>query len=115
MTIDRQDIGPLMSQAVIHNGTAYLAGMVPDDFSADIKGQTEQVLTKIERRFSELATDKTKMLSTMIWLKDIKDRDAMNEVWTGWIDPAHPPVRACVQAELANPDILIEIMVTVAV
>jgi hypothetical protein len=44
--------------------------------------------------------------------KNIRDRDGMNEVWTPWLPKNEAPARACVQAELANPSILVEIMVT---
>ena len=114
MAITRQGVGTLMSGAVIHNGTVYLQGLTPEDTSADIKGQTQQVLDRIDVRLAEAGTDKSKLLWTQIWLKDITERDAMNEVWTSWIDAQNPPVRACVQSELARPDLGIEIMVIAA-
>ncbi len=114
MTITRQGVGTLMSGAVIHNGTVYLQGLTPEDTSADIQGQTQQVLDRIDVRLAEAGTDKSKLLWTQIWLKDITERDAMNEVWTSWIDADNPPVRACVQSELARPDLGIEIMVIAA-
>ena len=114
MTITRQGVGTLMSGAVIHNGTVYLQGLTPEDTSADIRGQTQQVLDRIDARLAEAGTDKSKLLWTQIWLKDITERDAMNEVWTSWIDADNPPVRACVQSELARPDLSIEIMVIAA-
>ena len=112
MAITRQGIGTLMSSAVIHNGTVYLQGLTPKDASADIQGQTQQVLEQIDARLAEAGTDKSKLLWTQIWLTDITERDAMNEVWTSWIDADNPPVRACVQSQLARPDLRIEIMVT---
>ncbi len=114
MDITRQGIGTLMSGAVIHNGTVYLQGLVPEDTLADIKGQTRQVLDRIDARLAEAGTDKSKLLWTQIWLSDITERDAMNEVWTSWIDAGNPPVRACVQSPLARPDLRIEIMVIAA-
>ena len=114
MAITRQGIGSLMSGAVIHNGTVYLQGLVPEDALADIQGQTRQVLARIDARLAEAGTDKSKLLWTQIWLSDISERDAMNEVWTSWIDVDNPPVRACVQAQLARSDLRIEIMVIAA-
>ncbi len=114
MTITRQGISTLMSGAVIHNGTVYLQGLVPEDTSADIQGQTQQVLDRIDARLAEAGTDRSKLLWTQIWLTDITERDAMNEIWTSWIDAANPPVRACVQAQLARPELRIEIMVIAA-
>lgn len=114
MAVTRQGIGALMSGAVIHNGTVYLQGLTPGDASADIQGQTQQVLDRIDARLAEAGSDKSKLLWTQIWLSDITERDAMNEVWTSWIDAANPPVRACVEARLARPEIRVEIMVIAA-
>jgi enamine deaminase RidA (YjgF/YER057c/UK114 family) len=38
----------------------------------------------------------------------------MNSVWNAWVDPENPPARACVQASLARPEVLVEIMVIAA-
>jgi enamine deaminase RidA (YjgF/YER057c/UK114 family) len=40
--------------------------------------------------------------------------DAHNAVWNEWVDRRNPPVRACVQADLWRPNMLVEIMVTAA-
>lgn len=114
MSIKRFDIGPLMSQAVVHGDTVYMAGTVADDTSADVKGQTRQILDKIDARLAEVGSDKSKLLSATIWLDDIGDRDVINEAWLDWVDKANPPVRACIESKLARPDMLIEIMVTAA-
>lgn len=114
MSITRHGVGALMSSAVIHGDTVYLQGLVAGDSSADIQGQTRQVLEQIDAKLAEAGSDKSKLLSAQIWLPDITERDAMNEVWTAWIDPANPPVRACVQAALARTDLRIEIMVVAA-
>jgi putative translation initiation inhibitor len=39
----------------------------------------------------------------------------MNEAWDAWVSPGNPPARATVEARLASPDILVEIVVTAAV
>ena len=114
MSITRQNVGTLMSSAVIHGDTVYLQGLTGEDASADIKGQTKSVLDRIDARLAEAGSDKSKILSATIWVRDIADRDPMNEVWVDWIDPENPPVRACVEAKLARPDLLVEIMVVAA-
>ena len=114
MTIDRHEVGPLMSQTVVHGGTVYLAGAVADDSSADIRGQTRQILDTIDRRLAAAGSDKSKLLSATIWVREIALRDPMNEVWVEWIDKANPPARACVEAKLARPELLVEIMVVAA-
>ena len=81
----------------------------------DIKSQTSGVLAKIDAILAEAGTSKARLLTGQIWLKDITaDFAAMNEVWNAWVDPENKPVRACVQAEMARPSILVEIQVTAA-
>ena len=114
MSITRQNVGTLMSSVVIHNDTVYLQGLTADVAAADIKAQTKSVLDKIDARLMEAGSDKSKILSATIWVVDITERDAMNEVWVDWIDPKNPPVRACVEAKLARPELRVEIMVVAA-
>ena len=111
MSSKRIQPGPRMSQAVVNNGTVYLAGLVADDLSADLKGQTQQILKKIDALLKEAGTDKSKLLSANIWLTDIRTWGDMNTVWDAWVSPGNPPARATVEAKLANPRALIEIMV----
>jgi maltose O-acetyltransferase len=103
------------SEVVIHNGTAYLAGQVPENTSSDIRGQTQEVLGMIDALLSEAGSDKSRLLSAQIFLRDIADIDAMNIVWDAWVTPGSAPARATVQASLADPAWLIEVVVTAAV
>ncbi len=114
MTIDRHHVGPRMSQIVVHGDTVYLAGQVADDPSADVRGQTEQILAKIDRYLAEAGTDKSRLLSATIWLADIGTFNEMNGVWDPWIDPKNPPARACVEAKRAAPQYRVEIGVIAA-
>ncbi|HTP83266.1 MAG TPA: RidA family protein [Alphaproteobacteria bacterium] len=115
MTIKRINPGPRMSQAVIHNGVVYVQGLVAEDVSADLKGQTKQVLTRIEALLKEAGSDKSKLLSANIWLTDIRTWADMNTVWDAWVSPGNTPARATVESKLANPRALVEIMVQAAV
>jgi enamine deaminase RidA (YjgF/YER057c/UK114 family) len=90
----------------------YLQGVVPADTGADITGQTTQVLARIDELLEIHGTDKTRLLQAQIWLKNISDREAMNQVWSAWLPADGAPARACVQAVLADPGYLVEIMVT---
>ena len=103
-----------MSKAVVHGDTVYLAGQVADDASADVLGQTQQILNKIDRILAAVGSDKSKLLSANIWLTDIATWSLMNEIWKAWIDPANPPARATVEAKLAGPEYKVEIMVIAA-
>jgi enamine deaminase RidA (YjgF/YER057c/UK114 family) len=110
--IVRTEPGPILSKAVEYHGFVYLQGVTSSDTSKDIKGQTADVLAQIDQLLEMHGTDKTRLLQALIWVKHIRDRDAVNEVWTPWLAKNAAPARACVQAELAHPAILVEIMVT---
>ena len=104
--------GPIMSRCVVKGDTVYVAGLTASDRSADITGQTQQIVDKIDGYLAEAGTDKSKLLQANLWISDMSNFAAMNEVWNNWVDPENPPVRACVRADLAVPELLIEIMVT---
>ena len=112
MSITRHESGPLLSLAVEHGDTVYLAGIVAKDLRQDVKGQTEQVLAEIDRLLAKCGSHKSKILQATIWVPDIRLRGAMNEIWSKWADPKHLPGRACIEAKLADPAALVEIMVT---
>ena len=119
MTITRHGITegtsgrPIISRAVVRGDTVYLCGVTPDPVG-DITAQTKQVLDRIDRLLQTAGTDKSKLLTAQIWLADMRLFEAHNAVWNEWVDPQNPPVRACVQADLWRPNMLVEIMVTAA-
>jgi enamine deaminase RidA (YjgF/YER057c/UK114 family) len=115
MTIERLENGPRFCRVLTHNGTVYLAGMTADDLSGDVIDQTKQVLAKIDHFLGLARSDKTKLLTAIIWLRDIADFEKMNQAWDAWIDKAAMPVRATVEARLAGDAYRVEIMVTAAV
>lgn len=112
--IQRYEPGKRMSRVVTHNGVAYLAGLTADDLSLDIEGQIGEVLAKADARLTSAGTNRSRLLTATIWLGDIQDFDAMNCVWESWIDPENPPARATAECRLADPDILVEIILTAA-
>lgn len=113
--IQRYDVGRRMSEMAVHNGVAYLAGQVPEDATADIAGQTRQVLAAVDALLARAGSDKTRILRAQIFLADLADFDAMNAVWEAWVAEGHAPPRATVQAALARPEWKIEVVVTAAV
>ena len=113
-TIKRLHVGKRMSEAVIHNSVVYLAGQVAEDTSRDIKGQTQEILATIDRLLAEAGSDKTRILQAQIFLTNIKDFAAMNEVWDAWVPQGHTPARATVEAKLAAAAYLVEIKVIAA-
>ena len=114
MSLQRFDVGVRMAEMAVHNGVAYLAGQVAEDGSADITGQTQQVLAAIDRLLARAGTDKTRILRAQIFLADIADFPGMNAVWDTWVVAGHTPPRATVQAALAKPEWKVEIVVTAA-
>jgi enamine deaminase RidA (YjgF/YER057c/UK114 family) len=113
--IQRLHVAARYSEAAVFHGVVYLAGMVPECEAKDIRSQTADVLRQIDLRLLEAGSDKTRILRTQIYLQDIGDIVAMNEVWDAWVVAGSAPPRATVQAALANPDYKIEVVVTAAV
>ena len=98
-----------LSGAVAHGGLVWLAGQVPDDATGDAEAQTADVLAQIDALLAEAGTDKTRLLSVTVVLRDIRDAPAMNRAWDAWLDLAHKPARMTVQAPLVDPDCRVEI------
>jgi enamine deaminase RidA (YjgF/YER057c/UK114 family) len=109
-------VGPRMSQIVIHGDTVYLAGQVAQGApGGTVTEQTKDVLDRIDKLLAEAGTDKSKVLSATIWLADMSKFDEMNAVWDAWVSPGNTPCRACVNAELARPQFNVEIGIIAAV
>lgn len=103
-----------MSAGVRFGDTIWLAGHVVADRAFGVRGQTAAILAKIDARLAELGSDKTRILMAHVWLADIATFEEMNAAWDAWVDPAHLPARATVEARLASPDYLVEIAVVAA-
>jgi enamine deaminase RidA (YjgF/YER057c/UK114 family) len=114
MEITRLHVGPRLSEAAIHNGVVYLAGQIAEDTTQNIDGQTREVLSHVDRLLAEAGSDKTRILMCQIFLADIKDIAAMNAIWDAWVPAGHAPPRATVQAMLARPELLVEVVVSAA-
>ena len=116
MTIKRIECGTRMSQAVVNNGTVYVAGQVALDAPGkSVAEQTTAILARIDRLLADAGTDKTKLLQASIWLSDIGKFDEMNKVWDAWVAPGSAPARATVESKLAAPQYAVEIAVVAAV
>lgn len=117
MGIKRIQVGPRMSQAVVHGNVVYLAGQVspPDAGAMTVAAQTRVILAQIDRLLADAGTSKQNLLSASIWLKEIATFKEMNEVWDQWVAPSSTPARATVEARLAAPQYLVEIAVIAAV
>jgi enamine deaminase RidA (YjgF/YER057c/UK114 family) len=111
--IKRNQTGPRMSQAVIHNGIVYLAGQV-GTADASVTQQTKDCLDSIDRLLGDAGTDKTRILTAQIWMADMADFADMNAVWDAWVAPGHAPARATGESRLATPAYKVEIIVVAA-
>ncbi|MCA1456966.1 RidA family protein [Bradyrhizobium sp. BRP22] len=115
MTIQRFETGPRMSQVVVHGDTVYLAGIVANKTAGEsVTKQTEEILSIIDGHLAKAGTDKSKLLTTTIYITDMKTFAEMNAVWDRWVSPGNTPARATVEAKLAAPQYNVEIMVTAA-
>jgi len=111
--IERSHTGTRMSQIVKHGDTIYLAGQV-GTAGASVAQQTQDCLDKIDALLAEAGSDNTRILQCVIWLADMADVEEMNGVWDAWVPEGHAPARACGEAKLARPDLLVELIVTAA-
>ena len=113
MTIQRINPGKRMSDICIHNQTAYWAE-VPENLHNDIAIQTADLLSLAEKTLAQFGADKSALLSATIYLKDRTLFDGFNRIWDAWLPEGQAPVRACIIAELVNPQMLVEIVFTAA-
>lgn len=112
--IKRLHVATRYSEAAIFNGVVYLAGQVPNDATKDIAGQTAEVLAMIDDLLAQAGSSKDNLLTVTIYLSDMADYAAMNQVWDTWLNQGFAPPRACVQAALANSAWKVEIVVVAA-
>ncbi len=115
MTLQRLHVSTRYSEAAIHNGTIHLAGQVPRNPDADMAAQTADVLAQIDDLLAQAGSDRTRLLSVTIYVRDLADYTALNSVWDGWVVTGHAPPRACVQAQLADPRWRLEMVAIAAV
>ena len=108
--IIRTEPNPVMSKAVEYHGFVFTQGMVARDLDGDVRAQTRDVLDQLDVLLEEHGTDKTRLLQAQIWLKHIGDRETLNALWSDWLPSGGAPARACVPAVLADPRMLVEIM-----
>jgi len=113
MTIEHLNSGDILSQGTATDITVHLCGLTGGDTSKDVAGQTRDVLAKIDACLAHFGTDKSKLLSAVIYLDDLRRKPAMNEVWKEWLGDLNRPARACIGVQLEM-GTQVEIMVTAA-
>lgn len=103
---------PTRSRAVVYSGIVHAVAVSPDK-TPSVYEQTRGALAMIDRTLAEAGTDKTRILTAIVYLTDMAQKDAMNRAWDEWVSPSDPPMRACIGAVLEGRD-LVEIVVTAA-
>ena len=114
MSIIRHQTAARMSKVVVHNNTVYLCGQVAEDRSADMSGQTQTMLAKVDQLLESVGSDRSRILSATVYVKDMALFAEMNAVWDSWVPEGHAPARACVEARMASPELLVEVSVIAA-
>lgn len=113
MTIQRNHPQPRLSASVGYGDLIFLSGQTPISSDQDIRLQTREVLAKVDALLAEAGSDNRHLLSAQVWLKNMaQDFAGFNEEWVAWLPEGHSPARAAVQADMARPDILVEVMIT---
>jgi 2-iminobutanoate/2-iminopropanoate deaminase len=106
-------IGPY-SQAVVANGFVFTAGQIALDpttmevVAGDVAAQTEQVMKNLRAILREAGSDLSAVVKTTVFLRDMNDFAAMNEVY-GRAFGDHKPARSTVQAARLPRDVAVEI------
>lgn len=98
----------------MYDNIVYLAGQVSTNPVPSVVEQTKQILKQIDHTLAECGTDKSKLLNAYVMFKDIRDFDAVNEVWDAWVVPGSVPCRTPIQTPLYAPEFLVAIQVTAA-
>lgn len=114
LEIKRYGVGERYSKAVVYDNIVYLAGQVSMDPVPSVAAQTKHILSQIDQRLAECGTDKSKLLNAYVMFKDIRDFDAVNEIWDAWVVPGSTPCRTPIQTPLYSPEFLVAIQVTAA-
>ena len=104
---------PTRSRAVVHDDLVFTVAVAPDPVTASMYEQSVKALNRIDESLALCGTDKSKILSAIVYIADMKRKSEMNRAWDEWVDTATPPMRACIGADLEPPHI-VEIVVTAA-
>jgi 2-iminobutanoate/2-iminopropanoate deaminase len=112
-------IGPY-SQAIKSNGLLFVSGQIALDpksgefVGVDVRQQTERVFENLKVILEAAGTSFHHVVKTTVFLKDMNDFAAMNEVYARYFNAA-PPARSTIQAARLPKDALVEIEVIASI
>ncbi|WP_028033945.1 RidA family protein [Chelativorans sp. J32] len=101
-------------RVVEHNGVLYFGGLIADDLSVDMKGQTQQICRKIDELLQKVGSSKAHLLTAMIYISDFSQKEGMNEAWLEWLPGELLPTRATIGVADLGENVLIEVVVSAA-
>ena len=104
---------PTRSRAVIHDDLVFTVAVAPDPVTPSLYEQTVRALARIDESLALCGSNKSRILSAIVYITDMKQKGEMNRAWDEWVDSKNPPMRACIGVELEPPHI-VEIVVTAA-
>lgn len=93
-------------------GILHFGGLIADDLSLDMKGQTEQICAKIDKLLAEVGSSKEKLVTAMLYITDFDQKEGMNEAWLNWLPAEHLPTRATIGVAELGKNVLIEVVVS---
>ena len=105
---------PTRSRAVSHDDLVFTVAVAPDPVSPSMYEQSVKALARIDESLALCGSDKSKILSAIVYITDIKRKAEMNRAWDEWVDRTNPPQRACIGAALEGED-LVEIVAVAAI
>jgi enamine deaminase RidA (YjgF/YER057c/UK114 family) len=102
---------PTRSRAVVHGDLVFTVAVAPDPVASSMYEQSAKALARIDESLALCGSHKSKILTAIVYIADMKQKSEMNRAWDEWVDKGNPPMRACIGAELEAPHI-VEILVT---
>ena len=103
---------PTRCRAVVHNGIVSMFA-ISTKKSSSLYEQTKS-LAQVDANLAEVGTIKGRILTALVFITDMAQKDEMNRAWDEWADRANLPMRACVAVGLTG-DSLVEIVLTAAI
>ncbi|OAF11564.1 hypothetical protein AXW67_22365 [Bradyrhizobium neotropicale] len=99
----------LLHEVVEHNGVLYLGGVVPENAGLDMAGQADDVFRQLKTLLEGAGSDLSCVLQVTIYVTDLADKAALNQVWKRYFAVEHLPARAAVGVADLGPGIKLEL------
>ena len=113
MIIRFPGLTPTRSRAVAHGDLVFTVAVAPDPVTPSMYEQSVKALARIDESLALCGSDKSRILSAIVYITDMTRKSELNRAWDEWADAKNPPMRACIGVALEPPHI-VEIVVTAA-